>query len=63
MKIVAKSILYLFLELVLFVAVYSWGNILLGQVGEADACITPEYGEFKLIEIIKIAKRDDNTYK
>ena len=36
MKIVAKSILYLFLELVLFVAVYSWGNILLGQVGELD---------------------------
>ena len=48
MKIVAKSILYLFLELVLFVAVYSWGNILLGQVGEVDACMTPEYGEFEL---------------
>ena len=48
MKIVAKSFLYLFLELVLFVAVYSWGNILLGQVGEVDACITPEYGEFEL---------------
>ena len=48
MKIVAKSFLYLFVELVLFVAVYSWGNILLGQVGEVDACITPEYGEFEL---------------
>ena len=48
MKIVAKSILYLFLELVLFVAIYSWGNILFGQVGEVDACITPEYGEFEL---------------
>ena len=48
MKIVAKSILYLFLELVLFVAIYSWGNILLGQVGEVDACMTPEYGEFEL---------------
>ena len=38
----------MFLELVLFVAVYSWGNILLGQVGEVDACMTPEYGEFEL---------------
>ena len=48
MKIVVKSILYLFLELVFFVVVYSWGNILLGQIGEADACMTPDYGEFEL---------------